>query len=89
MLDADSLPAPLVLSGSTGAPMLAIFTSLDRATPMSTAFSDYRFALLVEFRWLLQRVADGVGLVVNPGWHVGLEMPPSGVAQMKAEKLST
>jgi hypothetical protein len=81
----DNSPSLLVLNGSAGAPMLAIFTSPERSSEWPTRFPQFAFGLLADFRWLLKGVASGVGIVINPGSSIGLEMPPSGVLELKAD----
>jgi len=84
---AQPQPSPLVISNSTGVPSLAVFTSLDRATPWTKKQPEFQFALLVDFGWLLKGIAPGVGLVVNPSWPVGFELSAAGVQQFRADFL--
>jgi hypothetical protein len=81
----NNTASPLVLNNQSGMPMLAIFTALERSADWSERIPDYSFGLLTDFRWLLKGIASGVGLVINPGSKVGLEMPAIGVWQMRAE----
>jgi hypothetical protein len=76
---------PLVLSSPGGQTVLAIFTSIERASPMASRSSSHKFALLVDFNWALHGVGPEVGLVINPGWPVGFEMPAQGVAQIRKD----
>jgi len=77
----DNSASPLVLNSTTGTPLFAIFTSIERAKPSGS----HQYALLVDFKWILRGIAPGVGLVVNAGLSVGLEMPPEGVAELKRD----
>jgi hypothetical protein len=80
----DNSASPLVLNGSAGTPMLAIFTSPERSSTWPTRFPQFAFGLLADFKWLLKGVVSGVGIVINPGLAVGLKMSPSGVLQLKS-----
>jgi len=79
----DNNISPLVLRSSTGSNVLAVFTSKERATPMTQKAKKHQYALLTDFSWVLKGVAPGVGIVVNPGWPVGLEIQPERVAELK------
>jgi hypothetical protein len=79
----DNTASPLVLNSQGGVPMLAVFTAPERSSGWPLRFPQYSFGLLTDFRWLLRGVASGVGLVINPGSVVGLEMPPSGIEQLR------
>ena len=81
----DNSASPMVLSSSTGSPMLAVFTAPERSTHSPHRLPEYAFGLLIEFRWLLQGMAQNAGLVINPGSAVGLEIPPAGIMQIRAE----
>lgn len=70
----DNNISPLVLRSSTGSNVLAVFTSKERATPMAQKAKKHQYALLTDFNWVLKGVAPGVGIVINPGWPVGLEI---------------
>jgi hypothetical protein len=63
--------------------MLALFTSVERTTPMAQNSNQHKYALLVDFKWVLRGVAPGVGVVINPGWPVGVEIEPGRVAELK------
>lgn len=76
--------SPLVLvSPRAGNNVLAVFTSVDRATPMSQNSNTHKYALLVDFRWVLKGTTPGLGIVVNPGWPVGVEIEPARVLELK------
>lgn len=81
----DNSATPLVLHNSAGIPVLAIFTSPDRSTDWTKHQPTFCFGLLTNFGWLLKGIAPGVGIVINPGSPVGMEIPPHGVQQLQAE----
>src|SRR6478672_13128926 len=53
----DSSISPMVLVSPRGGSVLAIFTAVDRATPTSQRSNSHKYALLVDFRWVLKGVA--------------------------------
>lgn len=63
--------------------MLAVFTSVERATPMAQNSKQQQYALLTDFSWVLKVVAPGVGIVINPAWPVGVEIEPARIAELK------
>ncbi len=75
---------PLVLNSSQGGPVVAIFTAPERAIAMTSQFPAFCHGLQIDCSWMLQRISAGVGLVVNPGTLMGMEIPPSVVAQLQA-----
>jgi hypothetical protein len=81
----DNSAAPMVLSSPSGSPMLAVFTAPERSTHSPHRLPEYAFGLLIAFRWLLKGIEPDVGLVINPGSAVGLEIPASGVIRIRAE----
>jgi hypothetical protein len=81
----DNSASPMVLSDSKGAPFLAMFTAPERSGEWPKRQPRFGFGLLTDFSWLLKGIAPNVGVVINPGLTVGLEMQPSTVAQLRAQ----
>ena len=81
----DNSVSPMVLSNASGGPVLAVFTAPERSTEWPKNHPQHKFGLFTDFRWLLKGIASGVGVVINPGSPVGLEMPAAGVQQLKTE----
>jgi hypothetical protein len=79
----DNSSNPMVLRNAKGQPVLAIFTDADRSTAWTGDSSKFGFGLLTDFAWLIRGIQPGVGIVVNPGLSVGMEMPASGVEALK------
>ncbi|HQS57021.1 MAG TPA: SseB family protein [Gallionellaceae bacterium] len=79
----DNSATPMVLLNSEGAPVLAMFTAPDRTGEWAKQQPRFSFGLLTDFAWLLKGIGSNVGVVINPGLSVGLEMQPSAVAQLK------
>ena len=76
--------ALLVLNSQSGFPVLAMFTAPERSLAWLQRAPAFQFGLQVDFRWLLQSIASGVGVVLNPGAVVGVELPPELVNKLKA-----
>ncbi|MFO7859247.1 MAG: SseB family protein [Ectothiorhodospiraceae bacterium] len=74
---------PLVLEGPEGESLLAVFTAPARGYPMTEQNPDFAFAVEVSFPWAVHATWSGMGVVVNPGWGVGLTLPPASVEHMK------
>jgi hypothetical protein len=77
---------PLLLESEEGGQVLILFTSPERAKPFLTDFPGYGGGLLTEFTWVLERMGSGVGISLNPGWPVGIDMEPQMVAQLAGRK---
>ncbi len=73
---------PLMLEGENGEQYLAVFTSPERAKPVTRDYPGYGGGLLVEFKWILEKTGGGVGLILNPGWSAGVEMESDLVQQL-------
>jgi hypothetical protein len=81
----DDSVSPMVLNNATGSPLLAVFTSPERSSPWPIQLPQFAFGLLTNFQWLLRGIAPNIGIVVNPGLSVGMEIPSTGVQQLRAE----
>lgn len=81
---------PLILAGEGQESVLVMFTSPERAKGFVEHFPGYeKGGILIELPWLLERLGEGVGLVINPGWDVGIDIPPEMVGQLRAAADST
>ena len=74
----------LVLNSQSGFPVIALFTAPERSIAWLAQAPAYPHGLQISFRWLLQGISAGVGLVLNPGSAVGVELPPSLVDKLRA-----
>lgn len=81
--ESDFPDAPLIVDGPRGR-FLAVFTHPDQFG----RFSAERVPVLVPAFELLRRVPGSVGLVVNPGNALGLEVPAEGLRAFVARLLS-
>ncbi|MEJ2686812.1 MAG: SseB family protein [Gammaproteobacteria bacterium] len=73
---------PLSLEADDGTQVLVLFTSPERAKEFLEDFEGYDGGLLTEFSWVLERVGGGVGISLNPGWEVGMDLDPSMVQEL-------
>jgi hypothetical protein len=81
----DNSSNPMVLTNQGGSPVLAMFTHPDRSQGWTERTPQFQFGLLTDFAWLVKGIGPGVGIVVNPGLPVGMEIPAHGVAALKAQ----
>lgn len=76
---------PLSVQAEDGTDALILFTSPERAKSFVQDFLGYEAGLLAEFKWILERMGVGCGIVINPGWAVGLDMEPNMVKGLLEE----
>ncbi len=74
-----------ILTNADGAPMVAAFTAPERSAPWHERFPEFPFGLQVSFTWLLQGLGPDTGIVVNPGWPVGVELAAEAIARLKQD----
>lgn len=79
---ASSKAKPLTLETEDGQTVLILFTSPERAKPFVANVPGYNGGLLAEVSWILQRVGSGIGIAINPGHDVGLDLDEDMVAQL-------
>lgn len=73
---------PLVLSAEDGTPVLVLFSSPDRAAAFMQGFPGYGGGLLVEFKWILEKIGTGYAISLNPGSTLGFDMEPQTLGQL-------
>lgn len=81
-LTRSSSAVPLVVEAEGGVPVVLLFSSPDRARPVLTDFEGFGGGILTEVSWLLERIEEGVGLSLNPGWEQGIDLEPDTVAEL-------
>lgn len=77
---------PLVVQDPDGLSALVLFTSPERAKPFLEHYPEFRGGLLADFKWVLEKMGAGFGIVINPGDDLGIDLEPELVAQL-AESL--
>ncbi|GAA1404908.1 hypothetical protein AUR04nite_07690 [Glutamicibacter uratoxydans] len=76
---------PLLLTNPAGAPMVAVFTSLERIP--SSYIDQAGYGVKVQGASIV-RALEGTGFVVNPGDDLSFEIPADGVAILKEQLLN-
>jgi len=71
---------PLTIETEAGS-AYAIFSSPNRAKTMLEQFPDYENGMLVDFKWLLDQAAPNLGLSLNPGLELGIDIAPEMLKQ--------
>jgi len=75
---------PLMQYGPNDVPLLALFSSAKRAQPHGKRRPEYRYLKVLPVASLIRAMAPGVGLVLNPGWKVGLQLPPEELDRIRS-----
>ncbi|MBK1693391.1 SseB protein [Chromatium weissei] len=75
---------PLKLTTETGAEVLVLFTSPERAKDFVANFSGYGGGLVTEFRWILEKLGVGYAITLNPNLEVGMDFEAQDVAELVA-----
>lgn len=76
---------PLVVEDESGIPVMLLFTSPERAKPVVREFPGFAGGLLTEFKWVLEKIGDGVGVSLNPVLELGYDIEPATVKKLRAE----
>jgi len=73
---------PLILEDDDGNRALILFSAPERAKDFLSHYPGYSGGLLTEFSWILRRMAEGVGIALNPGMEAGFDFDPTMLAMM-------
>jgi hypothetical protein len=73
---------PLILEDDEGNRALILFSAPERAKDFLAQYPGYSGGLLTEFAWILRRMAEGVGIALNPGMEAGFDFDPTMLAMM-------
>jgi len=73
---------PLVLSAEEGTPILVLFSSPERAKPFLEDYPGFTGGILESFKWVLQNMGSGYGIMLNPESEVGFDMEPETVQDL-------
>lgn len=65
-----------VLTAEDGTPILALFSSPERAKPFLENFPGFTSGILESFKWVPQNMGSGYGIALNPESDVGFDMEP-------------
>lgn len=72
----DPTARPLTLHSPNGFAVMAVFSTHEKAAPWVRQAPAHVHALYVDFAWIVRGLAPAVGLVINPGDALGLELQP-------------
>lgn len=75
----------LVLTNAAGKTVVPVFTGRDKAAPWHERHARYQYGLFVPAAALIQGLGPDVGLVVNPGHAIGVEMPSEVVGALRQQ----
>jgi hypothetical protein len=75
---------PLVLEDDEGNRALILFSAPEHAKDFLAQYEGYSGGLLTEFEWILRRMADEIGIALNPGMDLGFDFDPGMVAMLCA-----
>jgi hypothetical protein len=73
---------PLVLSAEEGTPILVLFSSPERAKPFLEDYPGFTGGILESFKWVLENMGSGYGIMLNPESEVGFDMEPETVQDL-------
>jgi hypothetical protein len=65
---------PLTVQTEDGHDVLVMFTSPDRAKTFLQDYPGYEGGLLVEFKWVVEKMGQGHGISINPGQTLGIDL---------------
>ena len=74
---------PLALNTPEGDPVLAVFTSVEKAAPWAQKEPAYAHALRTGFAWPVHMAPEGVGIALNPGYRWSLVLAAAEVQALK------
>lgn len=83
--DASKGVSPLALEAEDGTNVMILFTSPERARDFTGQLPGYEGGFLVEFKEALEKLAEGYGVSINPGWDIGIDLDYDMVRKLVAE----
>lgn len=73
----------LVLDSPSGFKVIAVFSAQAQAAAWQDGAQQFPHVLQVHFSWLLGGVVEDVGIVLNPGSPMGVELAPAMVQKLQ------
>ncbi|MCU7800476.1 MAG: SseB family protein [gamma proteobacterium symbiont of Lucinoma myriamae] len=73
---------PLSVKDEDGTEMVILFTSPERAKVFVKDYPGFDGGLLEDFKWVIEKIGGGYGVILNPGFEVGLELEANMLEQM-------
>ena len=74
----------MTLNGPQGFPVLAVFTSPDKAAPWLKEQPEFQHSLVTGFPWALKITRPPFGIAVNPGYKHSVVLSPAEVESLAA-----
>jgi hypothetical protein len=65
---------PLTLEDESGAKVLILFTSPERAKIFVKDFPGYGGGLLTDLKWIMEKLGGGFGISINPDHELGIDL---------------
>jgi hypothetical protein len=81
---ASTRAEPLVVEDEDGNRILVLFSVPERAKDFLANYPGHSGGLVTEFSWVLRRMAQDLGIAINPGDSPGMDMDPEMVAMLAA-----
>ena len=79
---ASTRAEPLIVEVEDAQKVMILFSAPERAKTFLAQFPGYSGGLLTEFSWVLRRMADGMGIALNPDDELGFDFDAEMVAMM-------
>lgn len=76
---------PLTLNAQQGYPVLATFTTPDKATPWLQQNPEFKHCLVTDFTWGVRLTMPPFGIAVNPGYKYAFTLSPAEVQSLAAQ----
>lgn len=73
---------PLTVEDEDGKTIVVLFTSPERSKEFIKDYPGFGGGLLADFKWIIEKIGTGVGVIINPGFEVGLELEADALEQL-------
>ena len=73
---------PLIVEVEDDQQVMVLFSAPERAKAFLAQFPGHSGGLLTEFAWILRRMADDMGIALNPGEEDGFDFDAEMIAMM-------
>ena len=73
-LQDSSTATPLTVEAEGGQQVMVLFTAPERAGDFLQQFPGFGGGLLVEFKWVLEKMGGIYPVSINPNWEVGIDL---------------
>lgn len=73
-LQTSDKAVPLTIQEETGTDVLILFSSPERAKHFVSNFPGYGGGLLIDFKWIIEKMGTGYSISINPDLDVGIDL---------------